>query len=91
MIKSWLNSDFDRFELLYRASRDGYRAYDFHERCDNQGPTLCVIKTTDDIVMGGFSGKSWTSTNAYASDTAPYTAFIFTFNKDKKIDIDENH
>lgn len=30
--------------LLYRASRDGYRAKDFHRYCDAQGATIIVVK-----------------------------------------------
>jgi hypothetical protein len=30
--------------LLYRASRDGFSASDFHKACDNKGPTLVIIK-----------------------------------------------
>jgi hypothetical protein len=32
--------------LLYRASRDGWLHSDFHSRCDDQGATLVVFKTT---------------------------------------------
>ena len=30
--------------LLYRASRDGYRAQDFHRYCDAQGPSMIIVK-----------------------------------------------
>ena len=30
--------------MLYRASRDGYSAKHFHERCDEKGPTLALVK-----------------------------------------------
>ena len=28
---------------LYRASRDGWTAKDFHSKCDGKGPTLSLI------------------------------------------------
>ncbi len=31
-------------ELLYRGSRDGWFAEDFHRRCDDRGPTLSLFK-----------------------------------------------
>ena len=34
-----------KFELLYRASRDGFKADNFHSKCDNQGQTLSLIKS----------------------------------------------
>jgi hypothetical protein len=30
--------------LIYRASRDGFEAKDFHGKCDNQGATLIIVK-----------------------------------------------
>ena len=32
------------WSLLFRASRDGFHAKDFHAFSDNQGPTLILIK-----------------------------------------------
>jgi hypothetical protein len=43
-----------RFTLLWRGSRDGFRAWDFHDRCDGHAPTLTLIRDTG----GTFSGAS---------------------------------
>ena len=32
-------------KLIYRGSRDGFKAIDFHTKCDNQGPTISIIKS----------------------------------------------
>ena len=45
--------------LLYRASRDGWAASNFHERCDNKGPTVTVVLSGTNI-FGGFTEQSWT-------------------------------
>jgi len=29
--------------LLYRASVDGWSCEDFHKRCDEKGPTICLF------------------------------------------------
>ena len=29
--------------LLFKGSRDGFKAENFHEKCDNKGPTLTLI------------------------------------------------
>ena len=34
----------DKWSLLYRASRDGFGAKDFHSNCDNKHPTLIILK-----------------------------------------------
>lgn len=49
-----------KFELLIRGSHDGFDAPTFHEKCDNQGPTLVVLKVkgTGEI-LGGYNHLSW--------------------------------
>jgi len=45
-------------KLLYRASRDGWAASNFHSCCDNKGPTVTVIKSGN-YIFGGYTEKSW--------------------------------
>ena len=49
-----------RLGLLYRASRDGFAAECFHSRCDNNGPTVTIVKSGE-YIFGGFTTQSWTS------------------------------
>ena len=56
------------FRLLYRASRDGFQAAQFHARCDNQGPTLVLIRSTNNYVFGGYAGASWNSSESWIND-----------------------
>ena len=47
MIREWLKeSDFNTFDprLLYRASRDGFSANEFHKRCDGKKNTITLVK-----------------------------------------------
>ena len=39
-------------KLLYRASRDGWNASDFHRTCDGKGATLTVVKSSDGYIFG---------------------------------------
>ena len=48
-------------ENLWRGSRDGFGADQFHERCDEMGKTLTVVKTERGSVFGGYTDISWTS------------------------------
>eukprot|EP00957_Ditylum_brightwellii_P175044 13327643-Ditylum_brightwellii.AAC.1 len=52
-------------KLLYRASRDGWQASNFHAKCDNQGPTLTVIRTTGGYIFGGYCDTPWSSASGY--------------------------
>ena len=45
-------------ELLYRASRDGWGAANFHSCCDNKGPTVTVIKSRN-YIFGGYTEENW--------------------------------
>ncbi len=64
-----------RWELLYKASRDGFDANAFHSRCDNKGPTMTIIQSNNNYLFGGYTSISWTSGGDYKNDT---TAFLFT-------------
>ena len=65
-------------DLVYRGSRDGFGASDFHSHADGIRNTLVIIKTDNDYVLGGYTEEAWSSniTGVYVPD--PY-AFIFTF------------
>ena len=47
--------------LLYRGSKDGWDASDFHRLCDKKGPTVTLVKSSAGRVSGGFTTVSWTS------------------------------
>ena len=52
-IESWLLEDgvSGDLELLYRSSRDGWKALDFHDKCDNKGTTITVIRSSDGLYL----------------------------------------
>jgi len=62
-------------ELIYRGSRDGGTGQTFHNKCYNQGPTICIFKNEKGNIFGGYASISWSSDEKYHS--AP-DSFIFT-------------
>jgi hypothetical protein len=48
-----------RFKLLWRGSRDGFGAREFHRRCDGRANTLTLIEDTKGNVFGGFTAVEW--------------------------------
>jgi hypothetical protein len=50
-----------RFTLLWRGSRDGFGARDFHSPCDGHAPTLTLIQDTAGNIFGGFTPVEWES------------------------------
>ena len=77
--------------LLYQASRDGFKASDFHSKVNGIQGTLTLIKTVGNYVFGGYSVADWGS---YNSKDDP-TAFIFSlnnsFNKSVKMNIKQGY
>ena len=69
-------SGYKNMELIYRGTRDGTTSLKFHEKCDNQGPTICLYKNEKGYIFGGYASVSWSTTiNGYYK--AP-DCFIFT-------------
>ncbi|CAF3618799.1 unnamed protein product [Rotaria sp. Silwood1] len=64
-----------QWELIYKASRDGFDANAFHSRCNNKGPTMTIIQSNNNYLFGGYTAIPWTSNVTYVNDT---TAFLFT-------------
>ncbi len=70
--------EFDRdqeWDLIYRASDDGFSSKNFHSNCDNKASTLTVIKTTKKEIFGGYIERAWESDGYWLKDP---NAFIFT-------------
>jgi hypothetical protein len=65
------------WKLLYRGSRDGFKASNFHEKCDNQSNTLTLIETTKDFIFGGFTPIAWSSSGGGKPDNSG-KSFLFS-------------
>ena len=47
------------WKLIYRATRDGFGATDFHSKCDRYQNSLMIIKSTKGYVFGSYTEKNW--------------------------------
>ena len=68
-------SGYSKMELIYRGTRDGTTSIIFHDKCDNQGPTIILYKNENGYIFGGYASISWKSEGSYLK--AP-NSFIFT-------------
>ena len=64
-----------KMELIYRGTRDGTSSNDFHNKCDNKGETIVLIKNDKDNIFGGYTSYPWGKDDNYHS--AP-DSFLFT-------------
>ena len=46
--------------LLYRGTRDGMTSFNFHNKCDNKGKTICLFLNDKGNIFGGYASISWT-------------------------------
>ena len=65
----------NNMKLLYRGTRDGMGGNYFHNKCNNQGPTISLFKNDKGYIFGGYTSIDWTSIGSFKS--VP-DSFIFT-------------
>ncbi len=80
-----------KLSLIYRGSKDGATAKDFHAKCDLIGPNITLIKTKKKYIFGGFTNKGWKhlfkdirkDDPEYATEYIDEKAFCFSYNLKK--------
>ncbi|KAJ5079413.1 pep-cterm sorting domain-containing protein [Anaeramoeba ignava] len=62
-LKEWINDDefFSKMKLGFSAKRNGFNCKKWHDKCDNKGKTLIIIKTKDNYIFGGFTSIGFTN------------------------------
>lgn len=69
---------------MYRGSRDGWNTSHFHNKCDNQGATIALVKDSEGRIYGGYTSVSWDNTSGFKKDNQ---AFLFSVDKKLKFKI----
>ena len=72
-IYEWIG--YKKLELLFRGTRDGMINSSFHNKCDNQGATITLIRNIKGNIFGGYASSPWT--NACSYNSAP-DSFLFS-------------
>jgi len=65
-----------KWNLIYRATRNGFGAKDFHSKCDSYQNSLVIIKSTKGNVFGGYTEQNWSPQHLCKTDP---NAFLFSF------------
>ena len=73
-LEQWIGSGPKKFDLIYNITTDGCIATTFHQKCDNQGPTVTVLYNQQGSVYGGYTAVSWDQSGSYKDDA---NAFLF--------------
>jgi hypothetical protein len=81
-----LGSKLVSVKMIFNARKDGWSASDFHEKCDDIGPTISFIQLKNGPCIGGFTTAKWRSieeeerSNQFLSDR-----YSFIFNLDDNL------
>lgn len=78
LINDWYGTSSQVWIMLYRGSRDGYSAKQFHEKCDEKGPTLTLVKSANGNLFGGYTDTSWSSRYKKGRYVSSMKSFLFT-------------
>jgi hypothetical protein len=74
-----------KWNRLYRASEHGFTAAAFHQLCDNQGPTVVLIRKENGQVAAGYSCVSWKSGNSSVENPRGFLCSIDTIENSLRI------
>ena len=85
-VKTNLKKNIKKFTLLFRASKDGFSASNFHSKCDGKNNTVTLVETLNGKRFGGFANNAWDQRGGYISGS---NGFIFSFD-DKSIYYNKN-
>ena len=64
--------------LIYRASKDGFKALDFHSKCDYKSNTITIIKNNLNFIFGGYMAANRSNNASWIEDK---NAFVFSLRK----------
>ena len=66
---------------LFSTNESGWNnASAFHNSCDNKGPTIVLIRSSDGKSYGGYNSVSWASCGSHCEDSQ---AFLFRMSPEK--------
>ena len=87
-IKQKINKKNIDFKKIFTMSLNGSSCNDFHNYCDNKGPTITIIKTTNNKIFGGFTPLNWESSgNGENKYDKSNQTFLFSLDLMKKFDM----
>ena len=79
---------FVNLKLIYSASKDGDSAEVFHSLCDGIAPLVVLIKTSKNVIFGGYTEAPYAFTKKRTGNKDD-NAFIFSINKMKTYDVEK--
>jgi TLD len=69
---TYMERKFDKLKCVYKATKDGWSAINFHEAVDGKGSGFVVTRSFSGRTFGGFNANGWRSTDDYYSSTSSF-------------------
>lgn len=63
ILNKWYGDRKQKWRLLYRGTRDGFHAANWHSKVDLQGPTISLVKVGN-YIFGGYTPLPWNTSGA---------------------------
>jgi hypothetical protein len=57
-----------KWNLIYRGSRDGFKSENFHSKCDGVSNTITIVKSSNSNIFGAYCKLAWTTEGGYKQD-----------------------
>ena len=86
-----LNKQVKSYNLVYKASKDGSKASDFHNKCDSINNNLSIVKTKKGKIFGGFTTQNWKEIKGQDYHKYDENAFVFSINNKKIYNIKDKN
>ena len=67
----------ERLKLIFQATKNGFKANDFHRICDGKPRTLLIAKSNYGNIYGGYASVPWQSVNKGEYIQDPH-AFLYS-------------
>ena len=71
-LEQWIGKGSKQFNLIYNITSDGCSNTAFHQKCDNQGPTVTVLYNPQGSIYGGYTALSWDQSGNYGNDPSSF-------------------
>lgn len=76
-----------KLDCVYKASKDGWSAIDFHKCVDGKGSAIVCALSKSGKRFGGFNPLGWLSTDDYGNTNSAWLWFVNNQNKNKRVPI----
>ncbi|XP_028392962.1 kelch repeat and BTB domain-containing protein 12-like isoform X2 [Dendronephthya gigantea] len=77
ILNHWFGNPHQEWQLIYKASEDGFSSKTFHEKCDDVEKTFTIVQGDNGCICGGFSDVPWKYDKGNGKYSQSSNCFLF--------------